>query len=300
MTMNTSSPRTARPVDHLVLPTAELDVARARLDQLGFVVAPVGKHPFGTENICVFFGDDSFLEFLAVGQRETCEAEARNGNVFVARDQAWRFRNSNEGFSALVMGTQDAKADHDAFVQAGISAGSILNFSRPFRAPDGKEDTAGFRLAFAADLRAPDAFFFTCQRVNTPKVDRTALQTHENGAVALREIVLSEVNPTDFQYPLQEVINQRDVNAHSFGMDLHAANANVTVLTPQGLRSFFGVEASTTERGLRLQAFVLAVRDLAAVESLLAKNNIPFEKRGSRLVVHKAPGQGAAIAFEAF
>ncbi len=297
--MTISSPRTQRPVDHLVLPTADLDVARARLEQLGFVVAPVGKHPFGTENVCVFFSDDSFLEFLAIGQRETCEVEARNGNVFVARDQAYRFRNGNEGFSALVMGTDDAIGDHKAFINAGISAGDILNFSRPFVLPDGKEDLAGFRLAFASDLRAPDAFFFTIERTKAPKVDRTVLQRHDNGAVALREVVLSEVNPTDFQYPLQEIINQRDVNAHSFGMDIHAANATVTVLTPQGLRSFFGIEASETERGLRLQAFVLAVRDLAAVETMLTDNNIPYEKRGSRLVVHKAPGQGAAIAFEA-
>jgi hypothetical protein len=298
--MNNSSPRTARPVDHLVLPTAELSIAQARLERLGFTVAPVGIHPFGTENVCVFLHDDSFLEFLAVGQREICEYEARNGNVFVARDQAYRFRNGNEGFSALVMGTHDAELDHQAFVQAGISAGAILNFSRPFVTPDGRQDVAGFRLAFAADLRAPDAFFFTCERVNTPKVDRTALQAHLNGVTGLREVVLSEVNPTDFQYPLQEIINQRDVNAHSFGMDITAANANVTVLTPQGLSSFFGIDSSTSERGLRLQAFVLEVRDLAAVETLLANNNIPFEKRGSRLIVHKAPGQGAAIAFEAF
>lgn len=294
------APRTSRPVDHLVLPTADISVAQSRLQRMGFTVAPVGVHPFGTENVCVFLSDDSFLEFLAIGQRETCEAEARSGNVFVARDQAYRFRNGQDGFSALVMGTHDASADHDAFVQAGISAGAMLSFSRPFKTPGGKDDTAGFRLAFAADLRAPDVFFFTCERVNTPKVDRTALQNHGNGAVALREIVLSEVNPTDFQYPLQDVINQRDVNAHSFGMDLRAANANITVLTPQGLRSFFGIESPALERGLRLRAFVLGVRDMAMVESLLAQNNIPFEKRGDRLIVHKAPGLGAAIAFEAF
>lgn len=299
MTMTASSPRIPRPVDHLVLPTAELETAKARLEQLGFTVAPVGIHPFGTENVCVFLGDNSFLEFLAIGQREVCEEEARKGNVFVARDQAYRFRNGQEGFSALVMGSDNAAADHASFVQAGISAGDILDFSRPFLLPDGKEDKAGFRLAFAADLRAPDAFFFTCERVNTPKLDRSALQKHANGAVTLLEIVMSEINPTDFQYPLQELINQRDVNAHSFGMDISAANTNVTVLTPSGLQAFFGIETSATERGLRLQAFVLGVGNLAAVESLLISNNIPIEKRGSRLIVHRAPGQGAAIAFEA-
>ncbi|RZS89120.1 glyoxalase-like protein [Phyllobacterium myrsinacearum] len=297
--MTTISPRPPRPVDHLVLPTADLDTARRRLETLGFTVAPAGVHPFGTENACVFFSDDTFLEPLAIAQRETCEIEARNGNVFVARDQAYRFRNGQEGFSALVMGTQDANADNDAFVQSGISAGRMLEFSRGFKTPDGAEGVAGFRLAFAADLRAPDAFFFTCERVNPPKVDRSALQTHRNGAVGLREIVLSEVNPTDFQYPLQELVNQRDVNAHSFGMDIRAANANITVLTPAGLRSFLGLDAPENERGLRLQAFVVGVRDLAAVETLLANNNISTEKRGSRLIVHKAPGQGAAIVFEA-
>ncbi|MGH7004009.1 MAG: VOC family protein, partial [Alphaproteobacteria bacterium] len=65
------------------------------------------------------------------------------------------------------------------------------------------------------------------------------------------------------------------------------------------LQAFFGIEASERERGLRLQAFVLAVRNLDAVETLLRNNDIPFEKRGVRLIVHKAPGQGAAIAFEA-
>ncbi|UGX87487.1 VOC family protein [Phyllobacterium meliloti] len=297
--MTTISPRTPRPVDHLVLPVVELDTARARLEALGFTVAPVGVHPFGTENACVYFNDNTFLEPLAIGQRETCEDEARKGNVFVARDQAYRFRNGQDGFSGLVMGTQDAKADHKEFVKSGISAGEVLDFSRAFKTPEGKEDTASFRLAFASDLRAPDVFFFTIQRINTPKVDRTTLQTHKNGALGLREIVLSEVNPTDFQYLLQELVNQRDVNAHSFGMDIRAANANITVLTPAGLRSFLGLDASENERGLRLQAFVIGVRDLAAVETLLANNNISTEKRGSRLIVHKAPGQGAAIIFEA-
>jgi len=45
------------PLDHLVLPTRSLDVARARLSSLGFVVAPTGIHPFGTENGCVLLAD---------------------------------------------------------------------------------------------------------------------------------------------------------------------------------------------------------------------------------------------------
>ncbi|GAB1582054.1 VOC family protein [Phyllobacterium phragmitis] len=293
------APRKARPVDHLVLPTASLDGARERLGKLGFTVAPAGQHPFGTVNACIYLADGTFLEPLAVGERETCEAEAIRGNVFVARDQAYRFRNGEEGFSALVMGTGDARADHAAFVKAGISAGNILDFSRPFVAPDGKQDRAAFRLAFAADLRSPDAFFFTVQRVDVPKIDRSPLQNHENGALGIREIVLSEPNPTDFQYLMQEIVNERDVNAHSFGMDIRAANANIAVLTPAGLKAFLGAGAPQGERGLRLRGIVFAVHDPEKVEGLLSANGIAFERRGARIIVHPAKGQGATFAFEA-
>ncbi|KXF77349.1 lactoylglutathione lyase [Paramesorhizobium deserti] len=292
------SPRQARPVDHLVLPTASLDAARERLRKLGFTVAPEGKHPFGTVNVCTYLADGTFLEALAIGQRETCEHAAIRGNVFVTRDQAYRFRNGEEGFSALVMGTEDAKADHSAFVKAGISAGKILNFSRAFVTPDGTRDKAAFRLAFAADLRAPDVFFFAVQRVRVPAVDRSALQRHENGAIAIREVVLSETNPTDFQYLMQEIVNERDVNAHSFGMDIRAANANIAVLTPAGLKAFLGAEAPQG-RGLRLQGVVFAVHDLEKVEGLLSANGVAFEKRSARIIVHPAEGQGATFAFEA-
>eukprot|EP01133_Synstelium_polycarpum_P029511 gene29511-36177_t len=50
--MDQTTPRTPRPVDHLVLPVVELDTARQRLEALGFTVAPSAQHPFGTENAC--------------------------------------------------------------------------------------------------------------------------------------------------------------------------------------------------------------------------------------------------------
>ena len=56
-----------KPLDHVVLPVADLGVARARLTALGFTVAPDGLHPFGTANCCVYLADGTFLEPLAVG-----------------------------------------------------------------------------------------------------------------------------------------------------------------------------------------------------------------------------------------
>ncbi|MBL1406904.1 MAG: lactoylglutathione lyase [Hyphomicrobiales bacterium] len=293
-----TSVRDIRPVDHLVLPVTNLEIARERLTSLGFTVAPDAKHPFGTENACVFFKDDTYLEPLAIDHRETCEKAALKGNVFVERDQAFRFRKGHEGFSAVVFGSKDSDGDHKQFKKHGMSAGKMLKFMRDVDDGNGNISQAGFKLAFAGDLRSPDSFFVTCERINPPVVDKKKLQKHKNGAVSIKEVVLSEAVPSDFQYILQEVINQREVNSHSFGMDIKSANANIAVYTGEGLKAWFGMSKGCHSRGLRLRAFVIGVRDLEKTEAFLKKSKIKAKTIAGRLVVDHAAGQGCVIAFE--
>jgi Glyoxalase-like domain len=292
--------RTPRPLDHVVLPVSDLAVSRERHERLGFKVAPTGVHPFGTENACVYLADGTFLEPLAIGQRETAEQESLLGNVFTARDAAFRFRKGAEGFSAVVMGSDDASGDHAQFEKAGISAGRVLDFGRDFITPEGVASRMDFRLAFAADLRSPDSFFFTCQRINVPKADRTALTTHENGALTIKTILMSEPNPTDFQYLLQEVVNEREVEAHSFGMDVKTPNATLSVLTHAGLKAFYDLDTHGERRGILMRGIVFGVKDMAATKYLLTSRALPFVEKGGRIIVRPAPGQGTAYVFEAW
>ncbi len=292
-----AAPRRARLLDHLVLPVTELSVSRRRYEQLGFTVAADALHPFGTENACVFLADKTYLEPLAVASREDCEAAALDGNVFVARDQAYRFRRGQDGFSAIVLSTDDAAGDHARFVEKGISGGRTLDFSRAMTLPDGSEAEASFRLAFAADLRSPDFFLFACQRLKALPADRTALETHANGVVGMQEVVLSEPNPTDFQYLLQEAVDTREVTAHSFGMDIETRNVKISVLNPAGMAGFFNKRTPSHSRGLRGRAVVFTVSDLAATEQLLTRNAVEFIRKGERLIVPEAPGQGLLFVF---
>ena len=182
-------------------------------------------------------------------------------NQFTARDAAFRFRKGQEGFSAIVLGSDDASGDQAQFERAGISAGKILDFGRDFVGPDGKSARMDFRLAFAADLRSPDSFFFTCQRINVPKSDRSKLTGHENGAVSIKTVLMSEPNPTDFQYLLQEVVNEREVEAHSFGMDVKTGKATLSVLTHPGLKAFYDLDTHGDRRGILMRGIVFGVSD---------------------------------------
>jgi hypothetical protein len=292
-----ATPSMPRPIDHLVLPVCDLPVARERLSRLGFTVAPDARHPFGTENCCVFLQDGSYLEPLGIANREECEAAARDGNVFVARDQAFRFRRGPDGFSAIAMATDDARGDDARYASEGFSAGQVLEFSRDMLLPDGGRATGSFRLAFAADQRSPDFFFFASQRVVALPSDRKSLQQHANGVVALAEVVLSEQNPTDFQYLLQAAADEREVEAHSFGMSVDTPRARISVLNFAGMRGFYGVEPNAGDRGLKGEAVVFKVADLDRCRRQLEDNAIEFSERGGRLIVAAAPGQGALFVF---
>lgn len=294
-----NSPRTRRPLDHLVLPVEDLETTRARHAAMGFTIAADARHPFGTENACVFFADGTYLEPLAVASREECEEAARQGNVFVARDQAFRFRRSENGLSAFVVGSTDARSDHDRFSRQGISGGDLLEFSRQMKFPDGSEQAASFRLAFAADLRSPDLFGFAVERINVPAADKSALTNHKNGVSGISEIVLSEPNPTDFQYFLQELCDNREVDANSFGMTIELDGSSVTVLNRAGMEAFLGVIDDDRERGLFGRAVVFTVDDLVKLTETLHENGIKAREVGSRVLVDPAPGQGVIYCFEA-
>ncbi|MEO5322777.1 VOC family protein [Mesorhizobium sp. CC13] len=273
-----------RALDHVVLPTADLAVARARLSSLGFTVAPVGVHPFGTVNACVYLADGTFLEPLAVGDASAADRAVAESNVFVARDRSFRAAHGDEGFSAVVFASDDADADHAEFLSAALSAGPRLDFSRPVVDATGRADVASFRLAFAAEP-AGDAFFFTCERANAPKVDRGALQIHANG---VRRVVAVEADAGDTAAATAflSTLARSKTETKPDGFKVALANAG------------FVVRAAAGGDNIRLGGIVFAVGDLAAAHALLAGRGIEHDLSDHRLVIPPAPGQGTAFIFE--
>lgn len=285
-----------RPLDHLVMPVTDIRIARERLTALGFTVAADARHPFGTENACVFFKDKTYLEPLGIASEEECLATAKAGNQFTARNNAFRFRNGPEGLSAIVMGSGDADGDHAGFQAEGISGGDILQFSRVMKLPDGSEITPTFKLTFAADLRAPEFHGITCQRINVPPADRSALESHANGVTGIRSVILTEPEPGDFKDFLEKVVGGEAASADAASVKVPSENAEIAILSAEGMHDYPELVVGT-ERGLRGRLVVFAVSDLTATETLLASNGVTFNKHNGLLIVPHQPGQGVPLAF---
>jgi hypothetical protein len=271
-----------RKLDHIVLPVADLNAARQRLAALGFTVAPDGRHPFGTANCCVYFSDGSFIEPLAVVDPGEAADAIRAGNVFVARDHVFRAMIGEEGVSAIVLSTDDAAQDQQRFEQAGVNLGDMLIFSRPFIDATGNTDTATFRLAFAGSPEIGDAFVFTCERVNAPKVDRSALTVHANGAQSVSRIVIDPDSG--------ELLGLVGIAAEAT-VGSGKVNIGQTVIAASG--------ESGADRAATVTAIAFCVADLHIVEELLRDAAVDFQRRPAQIVVPPASGQGVAFIFEA-
>lgn len=285
-----------RRLDHVVMPVPSLEQARAFFQALGFTVAPDAKHPFGTENACVFLADGAYFEPLAVDQREVCEAEARLQNPFVARDQAHRFRIGTPSFSGVALSSDDATGDAEAFRQAGYGTGELFEFARPFTTADGTATELRFRLGFAHDRRAPDVSFFTCEKRHRVAPDRTHLMRHPNGATGIARLVFGEQNPTDFQYFLQEVTGDREMEASSFAMNLSLAGSRIEVATPESLKVRYGISRDE-RRGLSFEGVVVSVGSLSELRAAMDPS-LGFAQTGEGVIVQLSDGPFGFIAFE--
>ena len=292
----------AYPLDHLVLPVADLDEAQRRYRALGFTVAPVGMHPFGTANSCIYLEDGTFLEPLAVADIETAEHAVAAGNAFVGGDRTYRERAGEEGFSAVVLATDDANADAKRFEKDGISGGDILDFSRDAVDKTGRTGTASFRLAFARDLQSPAPFFFTCQRVKTPRIDRSALQNHRNRVTRLRAIIMTAPEPRLHKGFLEAFLGVEAEGRHSGdGLVFTLPNAEIRVETPTDFARSRGLEAHVhdTAEGLRPMAVAFSVPETEALARLFKADAIAYLAHDNALIAPPATGQGVHFIFEA-
>lgn len=284
-------------IDHLVLPVRDLDLARARYEALGFHVAADAQHPFGTENACIFMQDGTYLEPLGVVDRTLAEIESRKGNPFLRRDQAYRFRVDDEGFSMVAMRSKNAAADLKTFSELGFAFGELFPFSRSAETLDGTIQI-GVELAFAADDRAPDAAFFACERMNMDSLWSPERTAHENGVIGLSAVLMSEENPTDFQYLLQAATGMRDFASSSNGLSFHMEGADIFCFTPTAMQHLFAIPCSRSERGARFEGVVFLCKSVRELKAHLEAGSIECFDHLGRLIVPAAPGQGVPFIFE--
>ncbi|MGQ0677973.1 MAG: VOC family protein, partial [Rhodospirillales bacterium] len=259
-----------RAIDHLVLCVRDLDAARAFYARLGFTLTPRALHPWGTgKSLAQMQGN--FLEILAVVEPGKI-APPKPGEFGFGWFNA-SFLEKREGFSMLVLQTQDAKADHAAFARAGLDTYPPFRFERQARLPDGNTATVAFTTCFATDRRMPEAGFFTCQQHAPQHFWKPEYQKHANGALGVTEVVMRAPDPAAFADFFGKLQGAEAVRAGKERLDVRMGAGRLTLLDPAGVASRYpGMAFGGPTDSPAFAGYRVAVADLGVAESLFKKN----------------------------
>ncbi len=285
-------------IDHYVLVAGNLSLARKHYQQLGFTVAPDGVHPFGTYNANMYFRDGPMIETLSIeNERRYAEAIAA-GNSFVKNDAIYRKVLGDAGFSHVVLTSDDAESDHARFVGKGVSGGALVAFSRDFEQPDGRIETISAKLAFATPTNARCGFYFTCEDIAVPTIDRSSLLDHENGALGAVQAVSSAPDPLAYVGFLGTLFEAGAIQVSDRSVECPLPKGRATIMTPDQLAEDFGIDGAPSGSDLLHRGLVFEVTDLQKTEDLFTRNQVAYKRHKQRLVTQVSPTPGPFFAFE--
>lgn len=269
----------------------DLDAAGEAYARLGFTVGARNRHPWGTHNRIVQF-PGVFIELLSVGDMERIPPARPRMLSFGAftRD----FLAKGEGLSMLVLEGKGAAADAQAFRAAGIGDFDVFDFEREGKRPDGSTVKVAFSLAFAADPKAPDTGFFTCQQHYPENFWNPAFQKHPNGVTGVAGVVFVAENPADHHIFLKAFAAVSDLASTSSGITIETPRGEIQVMDPAAFRLHYAVEPPDTARGMRLAAIRFAA-DMAAAGPALGDR---AAERMGKLIVDPDTVHGATLVFE--
>src|ERR1700754_2962351 len=282
-----------RGLDHIVHAVRDLDAAAEFYRRAGFKVGARNKHPWGTHNHVVQF-PGFFIEILTVGEPEKLVGEGLPQIFGIAnRDAIAR----GDGFSMLLLESEDSQGDVADFSRLGIGASPSLPFSREAKLPDESTVTVGFSLAFARDALSPHTGFATCLQHNPAAFWKPEYQQHPNGASGVLGAVLVADNPTDHHIFLTAFTGVRELRSSSMGVTAPTPRGDVEIIEAVAFRDQFGLMPKVEGEGASLKGLRLSVPSIDEVERQLRSNDIASHRHIGRLIVPPEAAFGATLIF---
>jgi len=160
-------------IDHIVILVPDLETAIRHYTQLGFTVAPGGKHPTFTHNALISFADGAYVELLAFYQPNP-------------ESRWWARLEQGGGLIDFCMQTDDLQAEITTFRDAGISMTDQMPLSRV--RPDGYQ-LSWVLSSHLGKYRGVIPFLIEDE---TPREERAPKETkHENQATGIDTLTIA-------------------------------------------------------------------------------------------------------------
>ncbi|OLD74833.1 MAG: hypothetical protein AUG87_14960 [Candidatus Rokubacteria bacterium 13_1_20CM_4_70_14] len=162
-----------RGIDHIVIAVPDLAAAGKSYAALGFTVVPGGRHPVGTHNALIAFGDGSYVELIAFYENNPAH-------------KWWAPLQAGGGLVDFCMQTDDLRGDTEAFRKAGVSIDDPAPLSRV--RPDGYQ----LRWVLSIPRGAHRGVAPFLIQDETPREERVPRETtHPNGVTGIGTVTVA-------------------------------------------------------------------------------------------------------------
>jgi catechol 2,3-dioxygenase-like lactoylglutathione lyase family enzyme len=284
----------SRGPDHIAHAVRDLDKAADFYRQIGFTVGARNRHSWGTHNYLVQL-PNFYVELLTLAEPEKLGDDGLS--TFFGKFNG-DFLKEQEGFSILLLNSNDAAADEKAFREQGIAASGALRFEREGKRADGSVAQLAFTLLFARDPLAPKTGFAVCQHHFPENFWNPAFQKHANGVTGLAGVVFVADNPTDHHIFMSAFTGERELQSTSSGISIATPRGEIQIMDPVAYRSHFGIDAPDVNAGMRLCALRFVAPELGRVEETLRSSGTTRLSHMGRIVIAPVTAMGAALVFE--
>jgi hypothetical protein len=282
-----------RGLDHIVHAVRDLERAGALYERLGFTVGARNRHPWGTHNRIIQF-PGVFIELVTFAEPDKLGTDGFS-ILFAAHNRD--FAAAHEGLSMMILESQDAAADAQAFGRAGIAASPSMHFEREGQRPDGTRVKVGFSLAFAEAGSSADLRLATCQQHYPENFWTPALQQHPNGATGVAAVTVVAADPAAHRSMLLAFTGAAEARSRSDGYDIPLPRGSISVTTPEAFKFAYGVTPPEPSSGLRLAAVHFPIHDPQRLRTLLAATDIAVLSTADGIVIAPESALGATLVF---
>lgn len=274
-------------INHLVLAGHDLDALRELYAGLGFTLCPRAQHPFGTGNTVIQL-HGAYLELLSVTRPEQIIEHEPGHFSFAAFNRDYLAR--HEGFSMLVLGTENARADIKAWSAAGLTTYEPFDFSRKAAMPDGEEITIGFSLAQTSTAEAPWFGHFACQHLRPDYYAQPQYMQHANTARAVADVWIVADRAAQIALHVAAFVGGRGT-PEAGTITFATPSGKIVLCNPDSFAAAFGVAPPHFDDGPHLAGLTIAC------ESLDHLRERGLDQVGNRLVLPPARAHGVALGF---
>ena len=282
-----------RGIDHIVLAVGDLEAARRHFANLGFTCTPPAKHPFGTGNSLVQL-QNSFIELITVVEPERIVPMSKTQFSFSAKTA--EFLEHGEGMAMLVMSSNDARADNEAWAARGLGTFEVVDFSRQAGLPDGGTAVVAFSIAFAVDPGMQDIAFFVCQQHAPQHFWQAAYQRHANGAKEIVSVTLAAAQSDRYADFFTSFLAEARIETSPEQLLVDTPRGRIEVLRPEALEArFAGVVPAVKGDQACFVAVTVTVADTAPLAADFTARGIAHVKDQERILLPAEDNFGLAI-----